>query len=213
MGSKERRERERDETRQRILDAARELFATYGYEGVSMRKIADKIEYSATTIYQHFKDKEALIKELCSGDFRQLAAVMQGLLRLKDPIERIWKCGAAYIQFAISYPNHYRLMFMTPYPVTTEDLSPEDRDVKGNPEFDAYALLRKLVDDAVNAGIVRDPKADPELITQTLWAGVHGVVALEITLGTDDWIPWKPLKKRTTAMLDAMTRGIFMEKK
>lgn len=213
MGSKERRERERDETRQKILDAARELFATHGYEGVSMRKIADKIEYSATTIYQHFKDKEALIKELCSTDFRQLAAVMQGLLRLKDPIERIRKCGMAYVQFAISYPNHYRLMFMTPYPVTTEEFTQEYQDMKGDPEFDAYALLRKLVDDAVAAGILRDPKADPELITQTLWAGVHGVVALEITLGTDDWIPWRPLKKRTAAMLDAMSHGIFAEKK
>ncbi len=213
MGSKERRERERDETRKKILDAARELFATYGYEGVSMRKIAEKIEYSATTIYQHFADKEALIKELCYTDFHQLAEEMKDLLRLKDPIEAIRKCGTAYAQFAVAYPNHYRLMFMTPYPVTTEEITDEYEDVKGNPEADAYALLKKLVDDALALGLVQNAYRDPELITQTLWAGVHGVASLEIAMGGDDWIPWRPLKQRTIAILDAMTHGIFREKK
>ena len=61
MGSKERRERERDAVRTKILDAARELFVAHGYGGVSMRAIADKIEYSPTVVYKHFEDKEALI--------------------------------------------------------------------------------------------------------------------------------------------------------
>lgn len=213
MGSKERREREREETRKKILDVARELFATYGYEGISMRKIAAKIEYSATTIYQHFADKEALIKELCYIDYRQLADDMQGLLRLKDPIEGIRKCGMSYVKFAIAYPNHYRLMFMTPYPVTTGEITKEHEGVKGNPEADAYALLKKLVEDTVAAGMVRDTYRDPELITQTLWAGVHGVASLEIAMKGDDWVPWRPLKQRTIAILDAMSYGIFTEKR
>ena len=65
MGVRERRDREREEIRTRILDAARELFATEGYEAVTMRRIADRIEYSATAIYFHFRDKEALLQELC----------------------------------------------------------------------------------------------------------------------------------------------------
>ena len=59
MGVKERREREKSETRDKILDAARELFVTEGYEGVSMRKVAQKIEYSPTAIYVHFPDKSS----------------------------------------------------------------------------------------------------------------------------------------------------------
>ncbi len=73
MGTKERREREREELRTRILDAARELFAEEGYEAVTMRRIADRIEYSPTAIYFHFRDKEALMRELCDHDFRALA--------------------------------------------------------------------------------------------------------------------------------------------
>jgi AcrR family transcriptional regulator len=73
MGTKERREREKDQTRTAILDAARELFVSLGYEGVSMRAIAEKIEYSPTVIYNYFRDKEALISELCQSDFGRLA--------------------------------------------------------------------------------------------------------------------------------------------
>jgi len=73
MGTKERREREKDQIRTAILDAARELFVAQGYEGVSMRAIAEKIEYSPTIIYNYFRDKEALISELCQSDFGRLA--------------------------------------------------------------------------------------------------------------------------------------------
>src|ERR1700692_2619553 len=99
MGTKERRERERDAVRTRVLDAARELFALHGYEGVSMRGIAEKIEYSPTMIYQHFKDKETLIKELCYSDFRELADALQDTLKIADPIERLRKCGEEYVRF------------------------------------------------------------------------------------------------------------------
>ena len=72
MGVQERREREKKELKQEILDAARDLFVREGFENVSMRKIAEKIEYSPTAIYLHFKDKEALVHELCLHDFRVL---------------------------------------------------------------------------------------------------------------------------------------------
>ena len=78
MGVKERREREKSETRDKILDAARELFIAEGYEGVSMRQVADKIEYTPTTIYVHFADKEELFHEICHEDFARLAQVIQG---------------------------------------------------------------------------------------------------------------------------------------
>ena len=81
MGVKERREREKSETRDKILDAARELFVTEGYEGVSMRKVADKIEYSPTAIYVHFADKEELFRELCH---RGLCAAGGSLPELGD---------------------------------------------------------------------------------------------------------------------------------
>src|SRR4051812_49342645 len=115
MGSTERREREKLELRTKILDAARELFVSDGYDAVTMRKIAERIEYSPTAIYIHFKDKSALLQELVSEDFGQLAAHFAKLGRIDDPIERLAKCGKAYVEFGIEHPNHYLLMFtMTP---------------------------------------------------------------------------------------------------
>ncbi|HZH04283.1 MAG TPA: helix-turn-helix domain-containing protein, partial [Myxococcaceae bacterium] len=91
MGSKERRDREREELRKKILDAARELFARDGYEAVTMRKLAQKIEYSPTALYLHFKDKVALMRELCATDFLQFAKVFNRVARHPDPVVRLRK--------------------------------------------------------------------------------------------------------------------------
>ena len=97
------------------MDAARELFAAEGIEAVSMRKIADAVEYSPTIIYQHFADKDALLHELCAGISQPSPHTFAEIARVADPIERIQKIGLAYGRFGIEHPNHYRLMFMTPY--------------------------------------------------------------------------------------------------
>ena len=73
MGTKERRDRERRELRKKILAAARELFVEQGYDAVTMRKIAQAIEYSPTAIYLHFKDKMAVMRALCDQDYLALA--------------------------------------------------------------------------------------------------------------------------------------------
>ena len=88
MGVKERREREKSEVRDKILDAARELFIAEGYEGVSMRKVADKIEYTPTTIYGYFEDKEDLFRQLCHEDFARLAEVFQSAVMPADLIDQ-----------------------------------------------------------------------------------------------------------------------------
>ena len=149
MGTTERREREKQELRTRILDAARELFAELGYEAVTMRRIAERIEYSPTAIYFHFKDKEALMRELCEVDFATLAQQFRTIAREKDPIERLRKIGHAYVAFGLEYPNHYRLMFMTPRPVIGNTEVSEER--RGNPEEDAYAFLKATVQDGLDA--------------------------------------------------------------
>src|SRR6516162_2977783 len=160
MGVKERREREKTELRELILDAARELFISEGYEGVSMRKVADRIEYSPTAIYLHFADKQELFRELCHADFAALAEQLNLLAQHPDPVERLRQTGLAYIQFGLHYPNHYKLMFMTAHPAG--DLGPKDQEVKGNPEKDAYAMLRHLVQQAIEAGVFRDGYTDAE---------------------------------------------------
>jgi AcrR family transcriptional regulator len=206
MGVKERREREKSETRDKILDAARELFVTEGYEGVSMRRVAEKIEYSPTAIYVHFADKNELFHELCRQDFARLQEVVAIAEMPTDPIERLRQIGQNYIQFGINFPNHYVFMFMTPHPA--QELDDQDREIVGDPEVDAYALLKWAVQEAIKAGRFREEVQDAELVSQTLWASVHGVISLNIAKCKDPWVEWRPLQERAEMMLDVTLRGL-----
>ena len=209
MGVKERREREKSETRDKILDAAREIFITEGYEGVSLRKVAEKIEYSPTAIYVHFADKEELFRELCHQDYARLAQVFQSSVMLADPIERLKQIGGIYIDFGTRYPNHYKFMFMTPHPV--HELDDQDRAMHGNPEKDAYAFLKWAVQQAIDAGCFHADVHDAEVVSQTLWAAVHGVISLEIAKGCDAWVDWRPIAERAEMMLDVTLRGLVRD--
>ena len=210
MGPKERKQRERDDTRARILDAARELFISEGYDGVSMRRIADTIEYSATAIYFHFRDKDTLIRELVDNDFLVLAAQFSGAAAITDPVERLKATGRAYAEFGLTHPNHYRLMFMTP--TDQQRKADESRLERGNPEEDAYAFLKSIVVEAIAKNRFRDEFSDPELTAQTVWAGVHGAVSLEIAKCNDDWIDWIPVRQRVDAMVDVLIEGLLRRK-
>jgi AcrR family transcriptional regulator len=202
LGPRERREREREEIRTRILDAARELFANEGVESVTMRRIADRIEYSPTAIYFHFRDKEALLAELCDCDFRSFAHGFAEIARIADPIARLRAAGAAYVSFGLNNPNHYRLMFMTPK-------TAESTIAKGNPEEDAYAFLKVIVAELMAKGFFRDELIDIDLAAQTIWSGVHGLVSLEIAKCKDEWVEWRPVEERAQAMIDMILRGLL----
>ena len=205
MGTSERREREKQELRRKILDTARDLFVNEGFEAVTMRKIAQKIEYSPTAIYLHFKDKDALFVELCNHDFLRLAQAFNQISEIKDPIERVRRIGRAYLDFSLEYPNHYRLMFMTPHPAPPAN----DMLTKGNPEEDAYAFLKTTVEAAIRAGRFRPEMKDAELIAQTLWAGVHGVASLQIAKHGDHWVEWRSITRRAEMMMDSLLFGML----
>ncbi len=96
----------------------------------------------------------------------------------KDPVERLREIGRNYLRFGEKFPNHYVFMFMTPHPAHEPD--EEDREIMGNPEVDAYALLKWAVEEAIKAGCFREEVQDAELVSQTLWASVHGVISLTL---------------------------------
>jgi AcrR family transcriptional regulator len=214
MGTKQRREREKEELRSRILDAARELFAREGYEAVSMRRIAEAIEYSPTAIYGYFTDKATLLRALCEEDFGKMNADNRAALEIPDPVERIRQLGLHYIRFAVTHPNHFRLMFMTkPAPEMTQTTEAERIEQgKGDPNRDGYALVLLSVKEAMEQGRVRADLRDPDLVTQLLWAGVHGVAALESTQpDSDNWCPWSGADVLGRAMVNLIFRGILRE--
>jgi AcrR family transcriptional regulator len=214
MGTLERREREKLETRTKIIDAARELFAREGYEAVSMRRIAEAIEYSPTAIYVHFKDKADLMREICQQDFGKMAERNRVAAQHADPVERIRQLGLGYIQFAVTHPNHFRLMFMTkPTPELTDVSEDQLREQgKGDPNRDGYALLKLCVEVALAQNRFRPDLTDPDLICQILWAAVHGVASLHITRPDhENWCPWRGAAVLGPTVTDTILRGMLRD--
>jgi AcrR family transcriptional regulator len=201
MGVKERRARQKRYLRQEILDAASELFVREGFENVSMRRIADKIEYSPTTIYLYFKDKADLLEQVCGETFSRL---VQRLTKITDqsgePLERLRRGLLAYIQFGLENPHHYRATFMMPIP---EGLDEEKYVKLDAPGMQAFDFLRRCVYDGIAAGKLK--VKDPELASQTLWAGIHGVTSLLIT---HEKFPWVGREKVAKFMVETLVEGL-----
>jgi AcrR family transcriptional regulator len=203
VGVIERREREREEVRRKILTAARDLFASEGYERVTMRRIADAIEYSATTIYNHFEDKDDLVQALCQEDFDRLFQHLQQTPSPADPVEAVRQLGLAYARFGTSYPNQYRFMFMTPGKF--EYLKEDD----ASPGEQAFGLLRAAVTAAIEGGYFRP--GDVDTMAQVLWASMHGAIALIINLQPQHWPHAPAAPDLVEQVIDATIRGFLAE--
>ncbi|HLL75377.1 MAG TPA: TetR/AcrR family transcriptional regulator [Pyrinomonadaceae bacterium] len=172
--SRRRREREKDDLRRRILDAAGELFLEHGYEGLSMRQIAERIGYSATTIYRYYEDKDDLLYAIVHDGFlrfgRQLAKAAQSS---EDPRERLAALGHAYIEFGLRNPVYYRMMFMQ-----RSDFLFDSRAEQKGPMIDSFGVLRQSVEQAMESGALR--RGDPETTSTVIWAVVHGITSLAL---------------------------------
>jgi AcrR family transcriptional regulator len=204
MGSQERRERERGELRDKIVTAARELFAEKGVEAVTMRAVADRIEYTATALYGHFADKNALLHAIVTEDFLLFAKQFHSIEAIEDPALRLRAAAHAYVRFGLGHPNHYRLMFMTPLP----EISPGIR--RGACAEDAYAFLQKMVADAKSSGALRPELEDLELVCQLYFTTLHGIVSMHVAMGEGghskaSWIEWRPVD----TLVELACEGLF----
>ena len=117
MGVKERQEREREAVGRAILDAARDLFVAEGYQNVSIRKIADRIEYSPAAIYSYFPSKDDIFFALAEEGFHLLfdAECPPGeppLDELDDPIDAVRAAFWHFYQFSRKHPEYFALMFV-----------------------------------------------------------------------------------------------------
>jgi AcrR family transcriptional regulator len=196
--SRQRRDREKVELRQAILRAAGELLVEVGYEGFSLRQVAERVGYSATTIYLYFKDKEDLLFAVVDEAFDAfLASTRAAAARSDDPRARLRELGRAYVRFGLEHPTEYRLMFVER---TGYLLSRRPRDEA--PRIDSFGILRQTVQAAIEAGAVRP--GDAELYSLTLWALVHGVASLAIGMPLDP----ATVPALTESALDLALRGL-----
>ena len=172
--SADRRNRAKEDTKRAILEAATTLFEQRGYDGFSLRQVAEGIGYTATTIYLYFKDKDELLLAVCAEGFAGFGAALEAAFKsTTDPRLRIAEIGRAYINFGLSHPVHYRVMFMqTPDFVLSAANQPQN-------DASSYQIFLEAVTAAMRAGVI--PVADPLETTNLLWAGVHGLVSLSLS--------------------------------
>lgn len=114
MGIKERQDRERQAVRDSILEAARDLFITEGYRHVSIRKIAERIEYSPAAIYSYFPGKDDIFFALAEEGFRRLDEKVRGSTAVADapPLDRLRRCWWSFYEFSKEQPQYFELMFV-----------------------------------------------------------------------------------------------------
>lgn len=162
-----RREREREQREQRIVAAARELAETEGWEAVTTRRLAAEIEYSQPVLYSHFKGKAAIMTAVAVQGFAELAdEVRVARTAARGTRAALAAVAAAYTDFAQRRPALYDAMFTQA--VDLPFASP-----------DTPAHLRNGFDELLQAVLPLAGDEDPGLLTETFWAGLHGLAMLE----------------------------------
>jgi AcrR family transcriptional regulator len=175
MGISERKERNARRMRQAILDAALDLFSEGGADNVTMRAIAERIEYSPATIYTYFENKERILRELCLAAFDTLEERMRTLDGIPDPLERLRAGCAAYIDFALAHPKRYEIMFGTPADHGQEDPAAQSDLERSLASFNG---LVRVVGECMAAGHL--PAGDPTRTAAIIWSSLHGMSLLLI---------------------------------
>ncbi|MFL5744023.1 MAG: TetR/AcrR family transcriptional regulator [Niastella sp.] len=197
MGITERKEKQKLEIRKMILDASMKLFMEQGFENVSIRKIADLIEYSPTTVYLYFKDKNEILFNLHEMGFQKMAEYNADLWTIKNPLIRLAKMGEYYIRFGLENPAFYELMFILKAPM--EALEALDANCEWKSGDLALGKLKETIKECMDKGLIE--KGDVDAVAMSIWSMVHGMVALAIRDRFDKLVP----KDQMVAM---MQRGL-----
>jgi AcrR family transcriptional regulator len=199
VGISERKARARKDLRQQILETAEELFVREGYEKVTMRKIAGRIDYSPTTIYHHFTDKGELFACLLEGYHARLLAVMQEINgREQDPLAALKRGMRAYTEFGLANPSYYRLAFLNP-----PEFKAESYLVEGSKGTELFLTLRGSVERCIRQGLFRP--MDAGLAAQILWTVNHGVTSL---LLSNPNFPWADREALIGGVVDCALQGL-----
>lgn len=185
--------------RAEILAATERIFVDHGYEGATIRKIADEVGLSSTALYMHFSDKSEILHEICERAFEQLLVMNRAVLdEPGTPEQRMRRLMQSYVRFGFENPNAYRLVYMT-RPLEAQQAQSVAQSL-GHELFGAFV---RVVEEAAAEGRLR---GDPRPTAQALWAGAHGVVSLMITKPYFDWVDRDRL---VDTLLDALFIGLL----
>lgn len=166
MSIQERRERARTERERLIIDAARELAEAEGWDAVTTRRLAERIEYSQPVLYSHFTGKAAIMAAVAVDGFAELGAELRAARSsAPDPQAALAGAAAAYVLFAETRPVLYEAMF-----TGTVDLTFASPDTPAILQ-EAFGELREAVRPLAG-------EDDLDVRTEVFWAGLHGLMTL-----------------------------------
>ena len=188
--------------RAEILEAAERIFIAEGYEGATIRKIADEVGVSSTALYMHFQDKGCILLEICERTLRLLLERNREIAaRPLDPVVRVRMMLEAYMRWGLEHPNAYQLVYcgrplsIGPWPEDTRDLSTQ-----------CYEIFCGVVREIAAAGRLRSGAADSA--AQVLWMSCHGVVAL---LASRPNFHWADRDELIGVTLDGILNGLVID--
>lgn len=187
------------ERRAEILVAAQRIFVECGYEGATIRRIADEVGLSSTALYMHFRDKSEMLLEICREAFQTL--LERNRIARQSPGEpeiKVRRMLKDYMTFGLKNPNAYRLIFLTRPQEASQGAQHIAQDL-GRKVYEGFELT---VAELAASGRLT---CSPEIAAQVLWAGAHGVVALIIT---KPYFAWAPPEQLGETMLDALFDGL-----
>lgn len=204
MGTAERRAREKDALRQKILEAASELFLLNGFDSVTMRAIADRIEYAPSTIYLYFKNKVEIVDAICVETFEVL---IERLHRIEQqalpPLESLAAGIRCYIEFGIEYPHQYRLVFgSVPSDSFTESA---ESNLLGR---QALEHLVRIIAAGQQAGLfpaTTNPASDALIV----WSHMHGTTSILINDHGRYNFPWPSKESMIERSVDLITKALL----
>jgi len=168
-----RRERYRSELRAETLSAARKLIQEEGYQGLTIRKLATRMECSPMALYSYFADKQALLTALALEGFEKVAKRFDSTVP-RDPLTALKRILLDYIAYAEENPNEYRILFLSVETLGELELTRDDLQER-NPAFGA---LFKRVEAGIKAGVLQ---GDAFAVSTVLWTAAHGAASLLIT--------------------------------
>lgn len=188
-----------DQLREQILEATHALLVETGSaDKVSTRAVAQRVGCSSPALYLHFPDKASLLWATCNRQFLRLGElVATAVAGVEDPVEALRSAGRAYITFGVEHAEEYRVMMMVPDLVMW---NPSIDELPGEAGFD---VLHDLIVRAMAEGLLRDD--DPTMVAITVWAAVHGIVALRVAKPSFDW---PPIEDQIDHMLALITIGL-----
>ena len=173
MGTNERRSKEKKEMRGLILETAMRLFLKEGFEKVTIRRIAEEIEYSPGTIYLYFKNKNEIVFALHDEGFEKFYKQQLTTLLIKDPWERLKQHAKVYISFALENPEYYELMFIMRGPA---------KEIKKKENWEvglrSFEFLKENIRQCMDAGYLL--KGNMDMAAFAFWSFTHGISSLII---------------------------------